>query len=177
MAEQQAKFVGLNAKHQELTKAKAACEGEIASNNQKIEQANKDLEKLRSPEVLEQAKADAVKAFQAKGEEQTKTQGLCIEAQKARDACQAKLNSFEESMQKMETLQKSGNDLCSEWETKMRKHTIKRKKLVAQSSTFDDQVDEIKTRIGEEKDQWSEVLKPLITEAIAELTKLQNQLQ
>jgi len=109
-------------------------------------------------------------------EEQAKIQAYCVEAQKDKDECQAKLSRFNESMQKMETMQKSGNDLCQGWEQKMRKHTNKRKKLVAQSSTFDGQVDEIKTRIGEEKDQWSEVLKPLIAEAIAELTNLQNQL-
>jgi len=42
--EQAAKIVQLNGKHQELVKEKTACELQIASNNQQIEQANKDLE-------------------------------------------------------------------------------------------------------------------------------------
>jgi len=89
---------------------------------------------------------------------------------------ETKLANHQKSIEQLDIMQKQGNEACKSWESKMRKHISKRKKLMAQSSQFESTIVEIRSRISEESDQWSEVLKPLIAEAISELQSLHEHL-
>eukprot|EP00656_Telonema_subtile_P013619 TRINITY_DN16918_c0_g1_i1.p1 TRINITY_DN16918_c0_g1~~TRINITY_DN16918_c0_g1_i1.p1 ORF type:complete len:976 (-),score=290.53 TRINITY_DN16918_c0_g1_i1:195-3122(-) len=177
MTENTAEIATLQSNANDIQVRKTAMQRELDANGKQVFQAQKELENLANPEAIEKTKAEAEALNQQQNADCIEAQKLAAEAHRTQEDWRVKLENHQQSMEKLEAMQKSGNDLCQSWESKMRKHITKRKKLFAQSSTFDETVGDINTKIGEEKDQWTEVLKPLIADAIAELTKLHEQLE
>jgi len=171
-----AKLVEARAKLEALKKEKVEIERQLEANRQQIASANQNLEQLQKPEIIQVALKDAEAKMATQDKELAETGKQVAQATQLKNDCQQKFERHIAAMEKLEQMQKDGKALCESWENKMRKHKTKAKKLIAQSSVFNTTVSEIQTRIGEESDQWTEVLKPLIAEAITELQNLHNQL-
>jgi chromosome segregation ATPase len=171
-----AKLVEARAKLEALKKEKVEIERQLEANRQQVASANQNLEQLQKPEVIQVALKDAEAKMATQDKELAETGKQVAQATQLKNDCQQKFDKHIAAMEKLEEMQKDGKALCESWENKMRKHKTKAKKLIAQSSVFNTTVSEIQTRIGEESDQWTEVLKPLIAEAISELQNLHNQL-
>jgi len=88
----------------------------------------------------------------------------------------ANLEEHETSVNTLTQLVHDTHLVMADWEVKMRKHVQKRKRLVALSNTFNVDVQDVQNRVGDEQSHWKEQLKPLISNAIEQLVKLQAQL-
>jgi len=155
---------------------KATLAEQVQANAESIAKATEDIDNCLAPEILVERRVAKQQLLATTEVQAQVAKAEMAEAAGQVEQAQVHLDGHHSSVSSLQQVVADTNAVMADWESKMRKHIQKRKRLVALSNTFGVDVQDIQNRANDERSHFKESMRPLIVNAIDQLGELLKQL-
>jgi dGTP triphosphohydrolase len=155
---------------------KATLAEQVQANAESIAKTTEDIDNCLAPEILVERRVAKQQLLATTEVQAQVAKAEMAEAAGQVEQAQVHLDGHHSSVSSLQQVVADTNAVMANWESKMRKHIQKRKRLVALSNTFGVDVQDIQNRANDERSHFKESMRPLIVNAIDQLGELLKQL-